>query len=50
MAAGQLRRRPAGWYWAGRGRPDVDIRGSGGEPVAIIEALSEMPVSPGRSA
>jgi DEAD/DEAH box helicase domain-containing protein len=38
VADGQLRRRPAGWYWAGRGRPDVDIRGSGGEPVAIIEA------------
>jgi DEAD/DEAH box helicase domain-containing protein len=38
VAAGSLRRRPAGWYWAGRGRPDVDIRGSGGEPVAIIEA------------
>ena len=38
VAAGLLRRRPAGWYWAGRGRPDVDIRGSGGEPVAIIEA------------
>ncbi|WP_233492580.1 DEAD/DEAH box helicase [Blastococcus sp. TF02A-30] len=35
---GQLRRRPTGWYWAGRGRPDVDIRGSGDEPVAIIEA------------
>ena len=35
---GALRRRPAGWYWAGRGRPDVDIRGSGGEPVSIIEA------------
>jgi DEAD/DEAH box helicase domain-containing protein len=38
VAAGQLRRRPTGWYWAGRGRPDVDIRGTGGEPVAIIEA------------
>ena len=38
VASGQLRRRPAGWYWAGRGRPDVDIRGSGGEPVSIIEA------------
>ncbi|MGY1600795.1 DEAD/DEAH box helicase [Geodermatophilus sp. SYSU D00815] len=37
VAAGQLRRRPAGWYWAGRGRPDVDIRGSGLEPVSIIE-------------
>jgi DEAD/DEAH box helicase domain-containing protein len=38
VADGSLRRRPAGWYWAGRGRPDVDIRGSGDEPVAIIEA------------
>jgi DEAD/DEAH box helicase domain-containing protein len=38
VASGQLRRRPAGWYWVGRGRPDVDIRGSGGEPVSIIEA------------
>jgi DEAD/DEAH box helicase domain-containing protein len=35
---GLLRRRPTGWYWAGRGRPDVDIRGSGLEPVSIIEA------------
>ncbi|WP_232797275.1 DEAD/DEAH box helicase [Blastococcus atacamensis] len=40
VAAGQLRRRPTGWYWAGRGRPDVDIRGSGDEPVAIIEAAT----------
>ena len=40
VADGQLRRRPAGWYWAGRGRPDVDIRGSGGEPVAIIEGAT----------
>jgi DEAD/DEAH box helicase domain-containing protein len=38
VAAGQLRRRPAGWYWAGRGRPDVDIRGSGEQPVSIVEA------------
>jgi DEAD/DEAH box helicase domain-containing protein len=37
VADGRLRRRPGGWYWAGRGRPDVDIRGSGGEPVAIVE-------------
>ena len=35
---GLLRRRPAGWYWAGRGRPDVDIRGSGDQPVSIVEA------------
>jgi DEAD/DEAH box helicase domain-containing protein len=38
VADGLLRRRPTGWYWAGRGRPDVDIRGSGLEPVPIIEA------------
>ncbi len=37
VATGQLRRRPTGWYWAGRGRPDVDIRGSGAEPVSIVE-------------
>ncbi|TWH75579.1 DEAD/DEAH box helicase domain-containing protein [Modestobacter roseus] len=37
VAAGQLRARPTGWYWAGRGRPDVDIRGSGAAPVSIIE-------------
>ncbi len=40
VADGQLRRRPTGWYWAGRGRPDVDIRGSGDEPVAIIEGAT----------
>ncbi len=40
VADGQLRARPAGWYWAGRGRPDVDIRGSGAEPVAIIEGAT----------
>jgi DEAD/DEAH box helicase domain-containing protein len=39
VAEGLLRRRPAGWYWAGRGRPEVDIRGSdGGAPVSIIES------------
>ncbi|ADB73381.1 DEAD/DEAH box helicase [Geodermatophilus obscurus] len=37
VAEGSLRRRPTGWYWAGRGRPDVDIRGSGLAPVTIIE-------------
>ncbi|SNS67195.1 DEAD/DEAH box helicase domain-containing protein [Geodermatophilus pulveris] len=37
VAEGALRRRPSGWYWAGRGRPDVDIRGSGLAPVTIIE-------------
>ncbi|MGR6967296.1 DEAD/DEAH box helicase [Geodermatophilus sp. URMC 61] len=37
VADGALRRRPTGWYWVGRGRPDVDIRGSGLAPVTIIE-------------
>ncbi|WP_233517483.1 DEAD/DEAH box helicase [Geodermatophilus marinus] len=37
VVEGLVRRRPTGWYWAGRGRPDVDIRGSGLEPVSIIE-------------
>ncbi|MGY1812983.1 DEAD/DEAH box helicase [Blastococcus sp. SYSU D00820] len=37
---GLIRKRPTGWYWAGRGRPDVDIRGSGGEPVSIIEGAT----------
>ncbi|MFI5955583.1 DEAD/DEAH box helicase [Cryptosporangium sp. NPDC051539] len=36
--AGVLRRRPAGWYWTSRGRPDADLRGTGGEPVSIVEA------------
>src|SRR3712207_8180054 len=31
VAEGLIRRRPGGWYWAGRGRPGVDIRGSWGE-------------------
>ncbi|MGY1739267.1 MULTISPECIES: DEAD/DEAH box helicase [unclassified Blastococcus] len=37
---GLIRRRPAGWYWAGRGRPDVDIRGDGNAPVSIIEGAT----------
>jgi len=35
---GRLRRRPAGWYWTQRDRPDVDIRGVGGRPVRIVES------------
>ena len=46
VADGTLRRRPGGWFWAGgaasRGRqrphPEVDIRGSGGQQVAVVEA------------
>ncbi len=41
VADGTLRRRPGGWFWAGaRRRPhsEVDIRGSGGHQVAVVEA------------
>jgi DEAD/DEAH box helicase domain-containing protein len=37
VARGELRRRPAGWYWTARERPDADIRGSGGPPVAVVD-------------
>jgi DEAD/DEAH box helicase domain-containing protein len=39
---GILRRRPTGWFWTSRERPhaSVDIRGSGGEQVAVVEADS----------
>ena len=35
---GLLRHRPTGWYWTARQRPDVDIRGTGGEPVRVVES------------
>ncbi|WP_277681423.1 DEAD/DEAH box helicase [Saccharomonospora azurea] len=40
VADSLLRRRPSGWYWTSRDRPhsDVDIRGSGVEQVAVVEA------------
>jgi DEAD/DEAH box helicase domain-containing protein len=41
VAEGMLRRRPGGWFWAAarqRPHPEVDIRGSGGHPVAVVEA------------
>ena len=40
VSAGLLRRRPAGWYWTSRGRPDADLRGTGGEPIAIVEVAT----------
>nr|WP_245577435.1 DEAD/DEAH box helicase [Actinoplanes globisporus] len=36
--AGALRRRPSGWYWTHTGRPDVDLRGTGGAPVSVVES------------
>ncbi|HEY6423929.1 MAG TPA: DEAD/DEAH box helicase [Pseudonocardiaceae bacterium] len=41
VADGVLRHRPGGWFWATpRQRPhaEVDIRGCGGAPVAVVEA------------
>lgn len=40
VASKTLRRRNSGWYWTSRNgpQPHVDIRGSGGEQVAIVEA------------
>jgi DEAD/DEAH box helicase domain-containing protein len=40
VAAGLLRQRPSGWYWTERERPDVDLRGTGGAPVAIVESAT----------
>ena len=42
VAAGLLRRRPAGWFWTRRERASTlaDLRGTGGEPVRICEATT----------
>jgi DEAD/DEAH box helicase domain-containing protein len=37
VAAGALRRRPTGYYWARTSRPEVDLRGTGGAPVSVVE-------------
>jgi DEAD/DEAH box helicase domain-containing protein len=38
-AAGELRKRPSGWYYARPGRPsrDISIRGDLGRPVRVVE-------------
>jgi DEAD/DEAH box helicase domain-containing protein len=40
VGAGLLRRRPTGWFWTGQDRPEVDLRGTGGPPVAVVESAS----------
>ncbi|HEU4347142.1 MAG TPA: DEAD/DEAH box helicase [Actinoplanes sp.] len=40
VASGALRQRPSGWYWTHRGRPEVDLRGTGGAPVSVVEAAT----------
>ncbi|WP_242883237.1 DEAD/DEAH box helicase [Actinomadura litoris] len=39
---GLLRRRPAGWYWTRRDRAAdlADIRGAGGAPIQVVEAMT----------
>ncbi|MHA6798053.1 DEAD/DEAH box helicase [Bounagaea algeriensis] len=39
-ADGVLRARPRGWFWTSRKRPhgDVELRGTGGQPIAVVEA------------
>jgi len=39
-ATGALRKRPTGWYWTHQGRPEVDLRGTGGAPVAVVESAT----------
>ncbi|ASW53250.1 DEAD/DEAH box helicase [Plantactinospora sp. KBS50] len=38
--SGALRRRPTGWYWRHAGRPEVDLRGTGGTPVCVVESAT----------
>lgn len=40
VEARALRRRPTGWYWTRTDRPEVDLRGTGGTPVAVVESAS----------
>ncbi len=40
VEAGALRRRPSGWYWLADGRPEVDLRGTGGAPVSVVETAT----------
>ncbi|WP_020526034.1 DEAD/DEAH box helicase [Catelliglobosispora koreensis] len=37
VASGALRERPTGWYWTHPHRPDIDLRGTGGPQVSVIE-------------
>ncbi len=38
VARGLLRRRPRGWFWTSRDRPDADLRGAGGPPIRLVES------------
>jgi len=40
VTAGLVRQRPSGWYWVGKGRPEVDLRGAGGAPISVVESAT----------
>ena len=40
VGQGLLRHRSRGWFWTSRDRPDVDVRGSGGRPVRLVEGAT----------
>src|SRR5690606_27705800 len=40
VEAGGLRRRPTGRHWTRTDRREIDLRGTGGAPVAVVEADS----------
>ncbi|GAB7048903.1 DEAD/DEAH box helicase [Catenuloplanes indicus] len=40
VRSGSLRRRPTGYFWTHRTRPDVDLRGEGGSPVDVVESAT----------
>jgi DEAD/DEAH box helicase domain-containing protein len=40
VASGVLRQRPTGWYWTARRRPDLDLRGTGGAPISVVETAT----------
>lgn len=37
---GVLRHRPTGWYWTSHRGPSVDIRGTGGRPIGVVEGAT----------
>jgi DEAD/DEAH box helicase domain-containing protein len=40
VASGTLRQRPSGWYWTHKQRPEVDLRGTGGNPICVVESAT----------
>ena len=40
VAEGALRSRPSGWFWTHPHRPEIDLRGTGGTPISVIEGTT----------